>query len=446
MSDSLPPHSTEAEQGVLGCILLEPTCIAECIERFRARIDVFFDERHRAIYDAMLQLHEDPDAGGAIDVVTLMTKLRSLGKLDNVGGVAYLSSLPDFTPSAGNLQHYLDIVWEKFSLRVTIQVSRRAVMRALDEDTPALTIAEEAAQGLTQIESSKTAIFDSNALARKLVDDLEARHARHQSGQLTGYKTGFWFYDRLTDGLQPGEQVVIGARPSMGKTSFGLQIAGHTSFEQGIPTAFVSLEMGAESIARRLACQRLRIGSSAMRKGTFSEREFAKLAAFTGLMRTKPFFILDHAGGANVAEVCAGMRRMIRQHGIKIFVVDYMQKIEATRRNEKKTYEVAEVSSRLKAFADREKVAMLVMAQLNRESERDPKKMPRLADLSDSGQIEKDADVVGLLHRERHSEDNSAKLVIAKNRDGATSIVDMIYDGQYFSFSIVQHENDTQQA
>lgn len=438
--DALPPHSDEAEQGVLGCILLDPTCITECVERFRGKQDVFFDVKHRTIYLAMMELHDDPK-GGAIDLVTLLTKLREMGSLENVGGVAFLSELPDKTPSAANLQHYLDIVWEKYSLRTTIQVGRMMATRALEEDTPALTIAEDAAQSLTQIESSKTLIFDAKASTKMMINDLEARSERHQSGKMTGYKTGFWFYDKLTDGLQPGEQVVIGARPSMGKTSFGLQIAGYTAIECDIPTAFVTLEMGVESIMRRIACQRLRIDSSSMRKGVFTEREWSKLAAFSGIIRQKPLYIIDNTGGANVSEVCAHIRRCVRQYGIKIVIIDYLQKIEASRRNEKKTYEVAEVSSKLRSLAVREKLAMLTMAQLNRESERDPKKLPRLGDLSDSGQIEKDGDVIGLIHRERMSDDQSAKLVIAKNRDGATSVVDMVYDGQYFSFSIVQHEH-----
>jgi replicative DNA helicase len=269
--------------------------------------------------------------------------------------------------------------------------------------------------------------------ARALIEDMSERF--NLQGRLSGTSTGFDDLDALTDGLQAGEQTVIAARPSVGKTAIGLNILETACFKNGIPTLFVSCEMSVKALCRRLMSSWSRLSMGAIRSGKMNNDDQAKIATFNGKLKSSPVHFLEAIQGAEMGKIGAATRRACRKFGIKLVVIDYLQKIKSRNRQEKRTYEVGEVSGELKALAVQTNAAFVTLAQLNRESEKDKGRIPKLSDLADSGQIERDADTVGLLHRNRaENEGRDAKLIIAKQRDGETGLVNLYFDGKFCRF------------
>ena len=276
--DRLPPHSPEAEQGVLGCVLLSPNeCLGECIEKFRHGAEAFYDLRHQTIFNTLVEMF---DSREAIDVITLQQRLKNKQLLEEVGGIAYLATLPDTVPSAANLSYYLDIVQEKFLLRKMIQTCTGVVGRVYDYEGEVDALMDEVERDILRISESRvqsqtTTIKD---LVKKAINTIEDFHQRQ--GMLTGVGTGFTDLDKMTSGLHGGEMVVIAARPSMGKTSLAMNIAEHVAIEQRLAVGVFSLEMTAESLVLRMLCSRSRVNLRNVREGFLAERDFPKL---TGL-------------------------------------------------------------------------------------------------------------------------------------------------------------------
>jgi replicative DNA helicase len=271
--------------------------------------------------------------------------------------------------------------------------------------------------------------------AMSLTADLEARLALQ--GALTGIPTGFADLDKLTDGLQPQELAILGARPSMGKTALALGLAAHAAFRENVPTLFVSLEMSTAAILRRLAAMEAKVPLKGLRAGVLTPPNFPALISFNARLSKAPIWFLDAVSGTSVGRVMSSVRQHVAEHGVRLVVVDYLQKIRGDERFEKKTYEVASVSSALKGLAVTQNIHVLAAAQLNREPERDKGRSPRLSDLADSGQIERDADLIALLAR--HSTDKdptgaSATLLVGKQRDGETGLVHLTFNGPYCRF------------
>jgi replicative DNA helicase len=442
--DRLPPHSPEAEQGVLGCVLLSPNeSMGECIGKFKGGAEVFYDLRHQTIFSTLAEMYDRQEA---IDVITLQQQLKNKQLLEEVGGIAYLAALPDTVPSAANLSYYLDIVQEKYLLRKMIHTCTEVVGRVYDYEGEVDALMDEVERDILRISESRvqsqtTTIKD---LVKKAISTIEDFHQRQ--GVLTGVGTGFTDLDRMTSGLHGGEMIVIAARPSMGKTSMAMNIAEHVAIEQRLPVGVFSLEMTSESLVLRMLCSRSRVNLRNVREGFLAERDFPKLTGAAGKLANAPLFI-DDSSTLSILQLRAKARRMAQQYGIKLFVVDYLQLLHSTaRRAENRQQEIADISSGIKSLAKELSVPVIVLSQLNREIEREKGRPPRLSDLRESGAIEQDADVVGLLYEPKPGSDDEdsggaaekdvmpMNLLIAKQRNGPTGDVELTFLKSYTRF------------
>src|ERR1051325_5500146 len=400
----LPPHSSEAEQGVLGCVLLSPReCMGECIERFKGATDLFYDLRHQTIFEALLQMYDSQEA---IDLITLQQRLKDRQLLDEIGGLAYLSGLADAVPSAANLSYYLEIVQEKYLLRRMIQVCTKVIGRLYDYEGEVPALMDEVERDILRVSESRvqSQTADMKELVHRAINTIEKFH--EGQGQLTGLSTGFTDLDKMTSGLHGSEMIVIAARPSMGKTSLAMNIAEHVAIERKLPVGVFSLEMSSDALVLRMLCSRARVNLRSVREGFLAERDFPKLTGAAGKLAGAPLFI-DDSSGLSILEMRAKARRMFQQYGIKLFVIDYLQLLHSTaRRAENRQQEIADISSGIKSLAKELNVPVIVLSQLNREIERDKDRKPRLSDLRESGAIEQDADVVGLLYKPKSGDDD----------------------------------------
>jgi replicative DNA helicase len=443
--DRLPPHSPEAEQGVLGCVLLSPNeCMGECIEKLKdAGQQVFYDLRHQTIYETLATMY---DAREAVDLITLQQKLKDKQLLDQIGGIAYLSQLQDSVPSAANLSYYLEIVQEKFLLRRMIATCTEVVGRVYDYEGDVETLLDEVEKEILRINESRAQSTTSSVkeLVGKAILTVENYFGRQ--GTLNGLGTGFPDLDRMTDGLHGQEMIVIAARPSMGKTSLAMNIVEHVVLEQNLPAGVFSLEMSAESLVLRMLCSIARVNLRSIREGFMSEADFPKLTSAAGRL-AKAKLLIDDTAGLSILDLRARARRMHQQHGIKLFVIDYLQLLHSTSRRsqDNRQQEIADISSGIKALAKELKVPVLVLSQLNRELEKDKSRKPRLSDLRESGAIEQDADVVGLLYKPSAGDDEDGapaeeadglpvNLLIAKQRNGPTGDINLTFLKSYTRF------------
>lgn len=445
--DRLPPHSMEAEQGVLGCLLLSPNDgLGVCIERFKGGMQVFYDLRHQQIYELLCGMYDEKSA---IDLITVQQRLKDAGQLDGIGGLAYLTELMNVVPSAANLTYYMEIVREKYLLRKVIQTCTGVVGRVYDHDGGVDTLLDEVEREVLRISEERVEASSQSIkeLVHKAINTIEEFHQRQ--GMLTGVSTGFLDFDKMTSGLHGGEMVVIAARPSMGKTSLAMNIAEHVALDERLPVGVFSLEMTAESLVLRMLCSRSRVNMRNIRDGFLAERDFPRLTGAAGKLANSPLYI-DDSAGLSILQLRAKARRMSQQYGIKLFVIDYLQLLNSTsRRAENRQQEIADISNGVKALAKELDVPVIVLSQLNRELEKDKNRKPRLSDLRESGSIEQDADLVCLLYRrsdekggddeERESSgpENDAvpvNLLIAKQRNGPTGDVPLTFLKGYTRF------------
>src|ERR1700677_2135738 len=443
--DRLPPHSIEAEQGVLGCVLLSPNdCMGECIEKLKPAHLAFYDLRHQTLFQVLVEMYDEKQA---IDLITLQQRLKNKQIIESVCGLAYLSILPDAVPSAANLPYYLDIVLEKYLLRKTVQTCTDIAGRVYDYEGEVDAWLDEVERDILRISQERvgTAAMTIKELVNRAITKIEEYH--QNQGMLTGISTGFLDCDKMTTGLHEGERIVVAARPSVGKTSLAMNVAEHVALDLKVPVGVFSLEMTADQLVLRMLCSRSRVNLRNIRDGFLAERDFPKLTGAAGRMASAPLFI-DDTGGLSILQMRAKARRMWQQFGIKLFVIDYLQLLHSTsRRAENRQQEIAEISGGIKALAKELMVPIIVLSQLNRELEkRGPGERPRLSDLRESGAIEQDADLVGLLYRESKTkegeeEGNEAdldaipvKLYIAKQRNGPTGDVDLTFIKSYTRF------------
>jgi replicative DNA helicase len=451
--DRLPPHSPEAEQGVLGCVMLSPNeCMGECIEKLKdAGQQVFYDLRHQSIYEHLSAMY---DAREAIDVITLQQRLKDKQLLEQIGGIAYLSQLQDSVPSAANLSYYLEIVQEKFLLRRMITTCTEVVGRVYDYEGDVEMLLDEVEKEILRINESRAQSTTSSVkeLVGKAILTVENYFGRQ--GTLNGLGTGFPDLDRMTDGLHGSEMIVIAARPSMGKTSLAMNIVEHVVLEQNLPAGVFSLEMSAESLVLRMLCSIARVNLRSIREGFMSEADFPKLTSAAGRL-AKAKLLIDDSAGLSILDLRARARRMHQQHGVKLFVIDYLQLLHSTSRRsqDNRQQEIADISNGIKALAKELKVPVLVLSQLNRELEKDKSRKPRLSDLRESGAIEQDADVVGLLYKPSAGDDDDGaqaeeadglpvNLLIAKQRNGPTGDINLTFLKSYTRFESAAKVSD----
>jgi replicative DNA helicase len=443
--DRLPPHSVEMEKGVLGCILISPNdCMGECIEKLKDNgKESFYDLRHQTIYEALATMY---DSREPIDLITLQQRLKDQALLEQIGGIPYLSQLQDAVPSAANLSYYLDIVREKFLLRKMISVCSEVVGRVYDYEGEVDVLMDEVERDVLRISESRVqgGVMTTKELVGKAIGTIESFFSR--KGTLTGVGTGYADLDRMTDGLHHSEMIVIAARPSMGKTSLAMNIAEHVALEQKLPVAVFSLEMSAEALVLRMMCSLARVNLRSIREGFMNESDFPKLTSAAGKLSSSKLFI-DDTAGLSILQLRARARRLAQQHGIKLFVIDYLQLLHSTgrRSQENRQQEIADISSGIKALAKELRVPVIVLSQLNRELEkRGPGDRPRLSDLRESGSIEQDADLVGLLFKEKDKDSDEEQdfqqeaapvvLYIAKQRNGPTGDVNLTFLKPYTRF------------
>jgi replicative DNA helicase len=450
--DRLPPHSPEGEQGVLGCVLISPNeCMGECIEKLKDNgKEAFYDLRHQTIFEALMEMF---DTREAIDIITLQQRLKDRGLLEQIGGIPYLSQLQDAVPSAANLSYYLDIVREKFLLRKMISVCTEVVGRVYDYEGEVDMLLDEVERDVLRISESRAqgGVMTTKDLVGKAIGTIENFFGR--KGTLSGIGTGFADLDRMTDGLHSGEMIVIAARPSMGKTSLAMNIVEHVGMDEKLPVGVFSLEMSAESLVLRMMCSLARVNLRSIRDGFMSESDFPKLTSAAGKLANSKLFI-DDTAGLSILQLRARARRLSQQHGIKLFVIDYLQLLHSTSRRsqDNRQQEIADISSGIKALAKELKVPVIVLSQLNRELEKDKSRKPRLSDLRESGAIEQDADLVGLLYKPDAGDDEGAgpeesdgvpvNLLIAKQRNGPTGDVNLTFLKPYTRFESAAKVSD----
>lgn len=441
--DRLPPHDIHMEMGVLGCCLLDPnTCIGQCVETLKDDGKLaFYDLRHQTVYETVSAMF---NARLPIDLITVQQHLKDRQLLEQIGGIAYLSQLQDAVPSAANLAYYLDIVREKYLLRKLITTCSGVVGKVFDYEGEVEALLDEVEKEILRVNESRSqaTMIPVNTLVHEAIATIENYFSRN--GQLGGLATGFADLDKMTDGLHGGEMIVIAARPSMGKTSLAMNIAEHVALELKLPVGVFSLEMSSASLILRMMCSLARVNLRSIREGFMSESDFPKLTNAAGRLSAAKLYI-DDTAGLSILQLRARARRMAQQHGIKLFVIDYLQLLNSTaaRAKENRQQEIADISSGIKALAKELNVPIIVLAQLNREIEKDKNRKPRMSDLRESGSIEQDADLVGLLYKPDTDDDEAApveadglpvSLVIAKQRNGPTGDVNLTFLKPYTRF------------
>jgi len=438
-----PPHSAEAEQGVLGSMLISPRdTIAECVEKINE--EYFYVPAHQTIYGALVDVW---NAAQAIDLITFTQILRDRNLLDAVGGASFVTSLFTFVPTAANVGYYLEIVRDKYILRQIISAATESVRRAYEEQDEVDNLLDEVEQKIFAVgeDRFKGQILSMKDQVMEAIETIEKLYER--KGGITGISTGFVEFDRMTSGLHPAEMIVIAARPSMGKTAFAMYIAEHVAIQEKLAVAVFSLEMSSQQLVQRLLCSRARVNLKKVRDGFLGEREFSSLTSSASKLAEAKMFI-DDTGSLSILELRAKARRLKAQHDIRLIVVDYLQLLRSTTRRgqENRQIEISEISGGLKGLAKELNIPIIVVAQLNRNPENrtgDSKGRPRLSDLRESGSIEQDADLVGLLVREAYYADTdeekeeaagNADLIISKQRNGPIGDIPLTFLSEFTRF------------
>src|ERR1043165_7143762 len=435
-----PPHSVEAEQGVLGSMLISPReTIAEVVEKINA--EYFYVPAHQTIYNVLADLW---NAGQAIDLITFTQVLRDRNVLDGVGGAAFVTSLFTFVPTAANVAYYLGIVRDKYILRQVIAASTESVRRAYEEQDEVNELLDEVEQKIFAVGEDR---FKGQMLSMKdqVMEAIEAIEKLYErKGGITGISSGFVEFDRMTSGLHPSEMIVIAARPSMGKTALAMNIAEHVVINEKLPVGVFSLEMSSQQQVQRLLCSRARVNLQKVRDGFLGERDFPSLTAAASKLAEAKIFI-DDSASLTILELRAKARRLKAQQDIQLIAIDYLQLVTSSSRRaqDNRQLEITEISAGLKALAKELKIPVIVVAQLNRQPEQRTGGKPRLSDLRESGAIEQDADLVGLLVRaEVYEEDEEARaekegeaeLIIAKQRNGPVGEIPLTFLKEFTRF------------
>jgi len=425
------PHNREAEQSVLGALMLDQNAAAT-VRDLLAPED-FYEERHAHIYFASLELS---DRGEPIDIVTLRDQLDRAGSLARSGGVDYLSELSLVTPTAASVRHYAGIVVEHAVRRRLIQAGGEIAQFGFDDTLTAQEATERSEQRIFGIADQRKTIDASHIapILHKTWQDLERMLDKKQL--VTGVPTNFSELDKKTQGFQAAELIILAARPSVGKTSFALNVARNASVLAGQPTVIYSLEMSKDALTQRLLCSEAGVNSYLLKTGQASDHDFQRIAHALDRLTQAELWI-DDTPGLSISSLRARARRMKAQHDIKMVVVDYLQLMHGGRQ-ESRVQEVSDISAGLKSIAKELSIPVLALSQLSRESERRTDRTPQLSDLRDSGSIEQDADIVLFLYREgMHKEDvdkNATRLIVAKNRNGPVGEIELIFNPEQTSF------------
>ena len=429
-----PPQDVAAEQSVLGGMMLSKDAIADVVEVLRGTD--FYRPNHESVFDAVTDLY---GRGEPADAVTVAAELNRRGDLGRVGGAAYLHTLIASVPTAANAGYYAEIVRERAVLRRLVEAGTRIVQMGYAAGGGDVDGIVDSAQAevykVTERRSSEDYLPIADII-EGTIDEIEA--SSHRGEGMVGVPTGFADLDQLTNGLHAGQMIVIAARPAIGKSTVGLDIARSAAIKNGLPAVVFSLEMSRNEITMRLLSAEATVSLQHMRKGTMREEDWTRLARTMGKVSEAPLFI-DDSPNMSLMEIRSKCRRLKQRHGLKLVVIDYLQLMSSGKRVESRQQEVSEFSRALKLLAKELEVPVIAISQLNRGPEQRTDKRPAMSDLRESGSIEQDADMVILLHREDAYERESprageADLIVAKHRNGPTDTITVAFQGHYSRF------------
>ncbi|MCL0061186.1 replicative DNA helicase [Thermodesulfovibrionales bacterium] len=424
----LPPQNIEAEQSVLGAIILDNEALPKAIEALSP--DDFYKEAHRRLYKSIIALFERSEP---IDIVTLTDYLRKSDEIEAVGGISYLSYLANSIPTSANIRYHAKIVSEKSMLRALIRTATQITSEVYENSRDVDEVIDYAQKMIFDITDKRTKISFS-PLKDVIKDTFKMiEHLYDKKEAITGVPSGFKDIDELTSGFQSGDLIIVGGRPGMGKTAFALNVAGYVAADMRETVAVFSLEMSKEQLALRMICAESGVNSSSVRKGFIGKQDWIKLTNAAGRLADAPIFI-DDSSMLTALEIRAKARRLKMEYGmLSLIVVDYLQLMRSMGKFERREQEISDISRSLKALAKELKVPVIALSQLNRAVEQRGEKRPTLADLRESGALEQDADVIIFLYRDEFYNKNNpsnkgkAELIVAKQRNGPTGIVNLTY-------------------
>lgn len=442
IEERVPPQNIEAEQAVLGAMLIDKEAIAKATELLSA--DDFYREAHRVIFSAMLELYNKNEA---VDMVTVTEILKRDNKLEDIGGIAYITSLANVVLTAANVKYHAEIVAEKSVLRQLVRVSTEIAAMGYEANDDVGTLLDTAESRILEISNRKKK-NDFTAINDILMDSVQSIESLLQNkGGLTGLPSGFADLDKLTSGLHPSDFIILAARPSMGKTALALNIVQNVALRAhkvigGEPrsVAFFSLEMSKEQLVNRMLCAEAGIDSQRLRVGEMHDEDWTHLWDACDTMSRAKIYI-DDTAGITAMDMRSRARRLKAEHGLDLIVVDYLQLMQGSgKRNNSgdRQQEVSEISRSLKALARELDVPVLALSQLSRSVESRQVKRPMLSDLRESGSLEQDADIVAFLYREDYynpdTENKHTELIIAKHRNGPVDTVNLFFQKQFTKF------------
>lgn len=434
----IPPQNITAERSVLGAILLDKDAIIKVIDIVTP--EDFYEDRNGIIYDAMLKLF---DKRQPLDIVTISEILEASGQIKEVGGSAYLAEIVNETPSASNIVHYAQICRDKGVLRRLISAAGNISELGYEEEPDISETLDKAEQSLFAISQKflKNKFIAIHDVLTEAFDRIDKIHKDKDKGALRGVPSGFKALDNITSGFQNSDLIIVAARPSMGKTSFALNLAEHAAIDEKIPVGIFSLEMSKDQLVDRLLSSQAGVDSWKLRTGNLSDEDFPKIGYAMGVLSEAPIFIDDSAAG-NIMEIRAKARRLQMEHGLGLIILDYLQLMEGRSKNGEanRVQEISEISRSLKGLARELNIPIIALSQLSRAVEHRDNKRPQLSDLRESGSIEQDADIVMFLYREEYYNPDTDKkglteVLIKKHRNGPTGQLELFFNPAQMRFA-----------
>mgnify|MGYP001561920113 CR=1 FL=1 len=434
-SHKLPPQNLEAEQSVLGGILIENEAINRVTEILDA--DDFYRDAHRKIFNALITLSERDEPA---DLITLTNELRKIDHLDSIGGASYLASLIDSVPTAANIEYYAKIVKEKAILRKLIQTSTEIITQSYEDRGDVEGFLDEAERSIFEISEKRVrpSFYSIRDIVKESFKTIERLFQKKEL--VTGVPSGFKELDRMTAGFQPSDLIIIAGRPSMGKTAFCLNIAQYAAIENKIPVAIFSLEMSKEQLVIRMLCSEAHVEGTRLRTGFLHESDWPKLTIAAGNLSEAPIYI-DDTAALSILELRAKARRLKSDRGLGMLIVDYLQLMRGRAKVESRQQEISEISRSLKALSKELNIPVIAVSQLSRKTEERTGNKPQLSDLRESGAIEQDADLILFIYRDEvynRSEDNpnkgKAEVIIGKQRNGPIGKIDLAFLDKFTTF------------
>jgi replicative DNA helicase len=432
-SFKLPPQNIEAEQSILGGILIENDALNTVVEFLEA--GDFYREAHQKIFLSMIALSEKSEP---LDLITLTNELKKTKELESIGGASYLASLVESVPTAANIAYYAKIVKDKSTLRKLISTATEIVTQSYQEGKDLEDFLDDAEQAIFRISEHrvKPAFYPIKEIVKESFKVIERLYEKKEL--ITGVPSGFKDLDRKTAGFQNADLIIVAGRPSMGKTALCLNIAQHVAINAKIPTAVFSLEMSKEQLAIRMLCSEARVDSARLRSGFLSESDWPKLTMAAGALSDAPIFI-DDTPAISVLELRAKARRLKADRGLGLVIIDYLQLMRGRSGVERREQEISEISRSLKALAKELDIPVLAISQLSRKAEDRPGRRPQLSDLRESGAIEQDADVIIFIYRDvvynpDSDQKGTAEVIIGKQRNGPTGKVDLSFISEVTTF------------